>query len=322
MVDLQAEIENLRRKCIGCGKCSRVCPSLKHGGMDPMEMMISGEGDITQCIACGNCSQVCRRSDPYAVMRDLLALAKDVHPSKAFSEYGSTMPPAENPVDPGWDGDEVSIMPGCVVSGKLPYLRHAARVAVSSVGKTSKELEGWTCCMHPVMFRELGEMVRRGYRIEMGRKSAGSELVTLCGGCSDELKNDNVVCDHIVLFLHRNIDRLPKLPRTFRVAMEPGCASMRDRAEMKEVLERMGCEIVNKTMGCCGKSAPVAVPLMAERQEECSGAEFIVVGCPMCQFKYDSYEGGLPVMHVSELVALAAGDTETLRYHRIPINLG
>jgi heterodisulfide reductase subunit B len=321
MVDLMAEVENLRRKCIGCGKCSRVCPSLKHGGLDPMEMMISGEGDITQCIACGNCSQVCRRSNPYAVMRDLIALAKDVHPSEAFNARGTTTFPAENPVDPGWDGDEVSIMPGCIVNGKLPYLRHAARVAVTSVGRTSRELEGWTCCMHPVMVRELGEMVRHSYRLEMAKKAAGSELVTLCGGCSDELNTDNIACEHIIEFLHRHIGKLPRLSSGYKVSMEPGCASMSYASKMREVITALGCEVVNKTTGCCGKSAPVSVSLMAERQTESSGADFIVVGCPMCQVKYDSYEGGIPVMHISELVALATGDKETLRFHKIPLGI-
>ena len=317
MVDLMAEVENLRRKCIGCGKCSRVCPSLKHGGMDPMEMMISGEGDINQCIACGNCSKVCRRSDPYSVMRNLIAIAKDSHPSAAFNQFGTTMPPADDPVDPGWDGNEVRIMPGCVVNGKLPYLRRAARVSVTSVGGSSCELEGWTCCMHPVMVRELGEMVRHSYRAKMGASAKGSQLVTLCGGCSEELNDDGVEAEHIVSYLHRNIGRLPKLPKSYRVAMEPGCAVESMAGKIKDVLTALGCEVVNKTYGCCGKSAPVAVSLMAERQEECSGADFAVVACPMCQVKYDSYDGGVPVLHIVEVVAMAAGDTSTLEFHRI-----
>ena len=321
MVDLQAEIENLRRKCIGCGKCSRVCPSLKHGGMDPMEMMISGEGDISQCIGCGNCSEVCRRSDPFSVMLDLMALTRGLHPTKAFEEFGSTVPPLENPLDPGWDGDDVSIMPGCVVSGKIPYLRYASRVAVNAVGLKSKELEGWTCCMHPAMFREMGETVRRTYRIRMGETAKGSDLVTLCGGCKEELISSSVESDHLVNFLFKHKDRLPRLAHSYKVAVEPGCAAMKYAKEMKEVVSLLGCELIGNTAGCCGKNVPVSVPLMAERQEECRGADFIVVACPMCQFKYDNYEGGLPVMHIAELVAMAAGDTETLRFHRIPFSL-
>ena len=54
---IEDEIDRLRLRCIGCGKCSRVCPSLKHGGCDPMEMMIGGDEGIEHCIACGNCSK-------------------------------------------------------------------------------------------------------------------------------------------------------------------------------------------------------------------------------------------------------------------------
>ena len=81
--------------------------------------------------------------------------------------------------------------------------------------------------------------------------------------------------------------------------------------------EAMGCEVVNTSMGCCGKNTTVAGPLMDEREAECAGADWIVVGCPMCQVKFDAYPDGIPSMHISELVAMAAGDTESLRHHRI-----
>jgi heterodisulfide reductase subunit B len=45
------------------------------------------------------------------------------------------------------------------------------------------------------------------------------------------------------------------------------------------------------------------------------------MGCPNCQWFYDNYEGGKPVIHLAELLAMAAGDTETLKFHRIPLNL-
>jgi heterodisulfide reductase subunit B len=144
-------------------------------------------------------------------------------------------------------------------------------------------------------------------------------LVTLCGGCSEELSDDGVKAEHIVSFLHRNIDKLPRFPEGYKVAMEPGCAVEPIAGEMKDIIAALGCEVVNKTYGCCGKSAPVAVPLMAERQKECSGADFVIVACPMCQVKYDSYEGGLPVVHIAELVAMAAGDNATLGFHKIAV---
>ncbi len=62
------EIANLRRRCLGCGKCRRVCPSFEEDGCDPMEIMVGGDSDITLCIGCGKCSKVCRRTDPFRVI--------------------------------------------------------------------------------------------------------------------------------------------------------------------------------------------------------------------------------------------------------------
>ena len=79
----------------------------------------------------------------------------------------------------------------------------------------------------------------------------------------------------------------------------------------------MGCEVVNTTMGCCGKNTPVSNPLMDERERECEGAEWIVVACPMCLVKFDAQPEGIPTVHIAELVAMAAGDRNSLGYHRI-----
>ena len=45
----------------------------------------------------------------------------------------------------------------------------------------------------------------------------------------------------------------------------------------------------------------------------------MVVGCPMCLVKYDALPEGKPVVHISELVAMAAGDRESLGFHSIQI---
>ncbi len=37
-----------------------------------------------------------------------------------------------------------------------------------------------------------------------------------------------------------------------------------------------------------------------------------------CFTKYDAYPEGMPVMFLTELVAMAAGDVSSLKYHRIP----
>ncbi len=89
---------------------------------------------------------------------------------------------------------------------------------------------------------------------------------------------------------------------------------------MRKVVEACGCEIVNHASGCCGKGTDrVGAPLMDEREAECRGADAIVVGCPNCLSFYDSYPNGIPVLHISELICLAAGDSFTQKYHRIKL---
>ena len=153
--------------------------------------------------------------------------------------------------------------------------------------------------------------------ILMGDSAGGDVIVTLCGGCSDELIDADVPAEHIVQFLHRHMDRLPRFDSPVRVGLEPGCSVMKHADLMREVVEAMGCEVVNTTMGCCGKNTPVSNPLMDERERECEGADWIVVACPMCLVKFDAQPEGIPAVHVSELVAMAAGDGRSLEYHRI-----
>ncbi len=317
---LQDEIESLRRKCIGCGKCSKVCPSLRHGGCDPMEIMVGSDEHVLSCIGCGNCSKVCRRTDPSTVMRDLVCLRKGLHVSEAFKETGYAMPPEDVPsraLAPEWDGDDVYVMPGCIVRCKTPYVEYATAAAMRSMGVRSTELPGNTCCMHPIQFREMTEFERRDYKRAMGDAAGKRELVTLCAGCSEELEASGVASTHMIPFLHARLGSLPRFDRPLKIALEPGCSAMAYAREMREVSEAMGCEVVNRTMGCCGKRADVSARLMKEREEECRGADLIVVGCPMCLTKYDEQPGGMPVVHISELVAMASGNLESLRYHAI-----
>jgi Fe-S oxidoreductase len=104
-------------------------------------------------------------------------------------------------------------------------------------------------------------------------------------------------------------------PLGLRVALEPGCTASVYMGMLRDIAEGLGCTVVGGSTGCCGKGSKVSGDLMRERQEECSGADVIIVGCPMCFIKYDRYPDGPPVMHVSELVAYALGDRSTLEHH-------
>ena len=317
MNPLQNEVDALRRRCIGCGKCTKVCPSFKHGGCDPMEIMIGNDEAVTQRITCGNCSRACRRTDPFRVMQDLLCLAKGIHLSEAFRKTGYSMPLPEGPgaLEPEWRGDDAYVMPGCVVKCKVPYVEYAAAVCMGAVGVDSMELPGNTCCMHPLQFREMPDVERYGYKNAMGKAAKGKDLVTLCAGCSEELEESGIEAEHIIPFLERRLDALPRFKNPLKVALEPGCSAMRFKNEMKAVAEAMGCEVVNSSMGCCGKYSPVSEALMDERESECASADVAVVGCPMCLVRYESREGGVPAVHIAELVAMAVGDRRTLPFH-------
>lgn len=320
---IEDEIARLMQKCISCGKCTPNCPSNKYGGVDPHEIMIGGETDVSKCILCGTCSQVCRRTDPFTVMRDLKALANDLHVSDTYKNTGLAMPKSEHPsrgeLICEWDGDDVYIMPGCVVQCKVPFLEYAAVTAIKTVGKTCSELEGPGCCLRPPQFREMMNTERHDIIAGMTANAKGKDVVTLCGGCTDALREYGEENLNMIDFLYDNIDSLPRFERSFKVAVEPGCSCMPIKKKMIEIVTRLGCEFVNNGMGCCGKDTVLAEQMMADREKECSNGCLIAVACPKCFTKYDAQPDGMPVLFLSELVAWAAGHTETFKYHNIQV---
>ena len=320
---IEDEIARLMQKCISCGKCTPQCPANKYSNHDPHEIMIGGETDVTNCVLCGICSQVCRRTDPFTVMRDLKALSLGLHVSDTYKETGLAMPRIEHPsrteLTDDYDGDDVYVMPGCVVECKAPYLRNASITAIKAVGKTCKELENSGCCLRPPQFREMQETDRHKKVADMTAQAKGKELITLCGGCTEALEEERIETSHMIQFLHANKDKLPKLEKSFKVALEPGCSCRSMKKEMEEVVKALGCEPVNNDMGCCGKATLLKDQMMADREKECGNGCAIVVACPNCFLNYDQQPGGMPVLLLSELVAMAAGNTDTLKYHNIPV---
>ena len=91
---------------------------------------------------------------------------------------------------------------------------------------------------------------------------------------------------------------------------------------LRAVAKATGADVMDNVSGCCGKTVEgVRDGLMAERQAEVAGADVIIVSCPMCFSMYDNFAGGKPVMHIVELVALASGDSSSLKFHKIPVPL-
>ncbi len=319
---LTQELNSIKRSCILCGRCTAACPSCQHGGVDPMEIMAGGEDALDQCIMCGTCSRVCFRSNPFRVVRGMIYIEQGLGVSDVFKETGFTRAPLEDRcIEPVWDGDDVYVMTGCVVEGVVPYVEYAGSKAMEIVGTKASKLPNGSCCLRPIQFMEIPLLEKRNRIKEMCASANGKPIVTLCAGCAEEIEPVDPSVVHIIKFLHEHLDDLPAFDRPVKVGMEPGCSAAALKKELKAILQKMNCVVVNNDFGCCGKNAPLAPTLMEERMEECAGAEIIVVGCPMCLSKYDGLENGIPTVHIAELVAMAAGDKSTLGFHRIPVEL-
>lgn len=322
MSALDDEISRLMQRCISCGKCTPVCPSARHGGCDPHEVMVIGEGDLTQCLQCGNCSRACRRSDPFTAIRDLIFLQggfenETVDTRRSMTEADH---PSRTELPPVWDGGDVAVLPGCVVKCLAPFLEYAASVAIRSTGSTCTELEGEGCCLRGARYRGMTDHQRHEVRDSMLADAHG-RVVSLCPECRDELVKDGFQVMDLLDFLHENLSRLPRMENPFPVALEPGCNARERIGLMEDVVRAIGCEPIGNRSGCCGRGGDLSGPLMAERQAECAGSSAIVVACPRCFESYDSLDGGRPVLFIGELVALAHGDGSSLVYHRIPVPL-
>jgi len=106
-----------------------------------------------------------------------------------------------------------------------------------------------------------------------------------------------------------------------------GARAAENPVSMDRLLETLGMEVVpwSYKTDCCGGGMAVTRPdivkklsgdLFAAAQD--AGAECIVTDCPMCQSNLDTREGeieaekgvqfGLPVLYVTELMALALGE--------------
>lgn len=320
------KLDVLRSMCVGCGACRDACPSYRHGGCDPLEVMNGNLRKVFDCVGCGSCERVCGHTHPKEAMLAAYSIVLDMNVSQAFLDTGLAKYPEEDApgmdLEPVWTGDDVYVMPGCTAKCVVPYVVYATSSAMMHMGERASELPDFTCCMYPVQFGRMDDTERKSYRMKMSDTAGGRELVMLCPGCSEIMRRDSISCEHIIEFLHGRMDALPSYGKGIKVSIEPGCAALEHFGKMVDVVEAMGFEWIGNEPGCCGKnSRNVAAPLMSERQSAASDADIIVAGCPMCVSKYDSVPGGKPVAYISELVAAGFGDTGSLRCHIIPVPL-
>lgn len=295
---------------------------MEYGGCDPMEAMTGGETEILDCISCGLCSQVCRRTDPFRVMQDLICLAKNLQVPESFHQTGSIQKmedcQSRTQLEPKWTGNDAYVIPGCIVRARYPFLEYATSIALNAMGVRCSRIPDTRCCTHPIPFRTMTSFERREIKIGIGSSAHGKDMVTLCAGCTSELQESDIENQHVITYLHSHLDALPRFENGGpRVALQPGCSARMLKKELSAIVSALGCTDIGNDSGCCGKNSRVSEELMNDRVEECKGADFVITGCPMCFSKYDSLEGGIAVLHIVELVAMAAGDDSSLRFHRI-----
>ena len=112
-----------------------------------------------------------------------------------------------------------------------------------------------------------------------------------------------------------------------RPAAITGSARPEDPLSMERVLEALGMRALpwSYKTDCCGASLSLSRPDLVRQLSgnlfqaaKLCGAELMVVDCPMCQSNLDTRQSqiederntryGLPIVYISELIALALGD--------------
>ncbi|MCQ2070080.1 MAG: (Fe-S)-binding protein [archaeon] len=318
-------VDDLVKSCVGCRSCQSVCPSFRHGGCSPFSVFNEGATNVDLCIGCGKCNTVCKDTDPKTAMSHLKVEKLDLRVPETFIKHGLMFPPvSEEDLSDLPDvrkGEDVYIMPGCVVKGKVPFLMYSALKAFEVLGIGADELPKNTCCMYSLPLSSIEPREKDKYKFAMRKVAAGRDMVALCSGCTVELARSAVYAPHLVTYLPKYLERIKALPGVdLKVSLEPGCSCERYMKDFIAIVEATGATIVNKSYGCCGKNVPeIADRCMEDRFKESEGADVIILGCPNCFVFYDNHPKGMPVLYIAELIALAAGDRETQRYHRIKL---
>ena len=267
-------------KCLSCGKCTPYCPSSALSGLDPHELMVSGEGDVSECIQCGNCSRICRRTDPFAVIRIMLA-------------DGNI--PAE-PVTSLSNECDIAVFPGCTVRKRIPELMESTMEAISKLGYNGGTIEGEACCLRPPVYSSLTGAERRARIMRMLAPANGKRIVTPCPECAEELGEGS---EHILELLLENIDKLPKSKDSLKVTVFTGCALSSRKKDIEKLITAMNLEISMISTGCCGRDSGNR-ELMEDRLRECDGSSYAVTFCPRCTLNYSQE---IPTLHITQAVS-------------------
>ena len=278
MLSKSDEIGRLMAKCLSCGKCSPYCPVSLLGLFDPHELMVSGEGDVSECVQCGTCSRICRRSDPFKVIRMMLC------------EGQASVP------GPGRLADcDMAIVPGCTVRERIPRLADSTASVLRMLGYDPAVMEGDVCCLRPSRYGLLTDMERKAAIASELSCAEGIRKVSPCPECAEEFGEG---VDQLLDVLLEKAGSLPSSETDMRVTVFTGCALSSRKKDIASLMSRLGLSNVVISTDCCGRDSGNS-EIMEERLKECDGSPYAVTFCPRCTLNYSEH---LPALHITELI--------------------
>jgi len=243
-----------------------------------------------------------------------------------------------------------SFFPGCSVHSMVIEYGRSGLAVCKSLGIELSEIPDWVCCgATPTASYDYDISLGLGEK-NLGKVKAGGSIVTPCSACFKNLKNaENHLKEnkahaprvqHLfqMIFEDAGLDaikgKVTKPLKGLKVASYYGCLLTRvdpsfdspeNPRKMDELVTALGAEAVPFAykMKCCGgpvilskQSLAVSLAGTILKAAKESGADAVVVLCPMCGMMLDLYQkealkgvkgGAIPVVYFTQLMALAFG---------------
>jgi len=294
------DVMRILDRCTGCKKCLYSCPH----GVDTAKIIDEFKNLIKD-------SEFKKNKKKFVI--------KTSYPIRWVDEFIKNKNPYGVEKQESWDKEDVEIIffPGCTALYNNKELIERTRLILDKLGIKCREANN--CCYSPLKpygfsSKEISELFSND------DKTGDKEIVVICAGCYDSLKNDhkkNVI--HITDFLMKHINKLNlKSGKKARIAYHDPCKIGRynkiydsPRSILKAIKGVTIKEIENNKENsmCCGGGGALNrynPELSAEMSkkifERIQDADVIVTSCTFCKEQL-SKNSKIPVKHIVELVA-------------------